>query len=52
MEKRRPLSLMESADYLSENVDVGVKNSQPKTLPPPPPTVWASVAILQRGFVQ
>jgi hypothetical protein len=29
--KWRPSSLMENADKLSENVDVGVKNSQPKT---------------------
>ncbi len=33
--KRRPSSLMEIADNLSENVDAGVKSSPPKAPPPP-----------------
>ncbi len=42
--KKRPSSLMEIADNLSENVDAGVKSSPPKA--PPPPPGRASVAIL------
>jgi hypothetical protein len=37
--KRRPSSLMEIADNLSENVDAGVKSSPPKA---PLPPSWES----------
>jgi hypothetical protein len=41
--KRRPSSLMEIADILSENFDASVKNSRP----PPLPTDRETVAILK-----